>query len=252
MKNESINRGEHLAADSSALEEDLTQPQSPTSSFFSPRVVSMTDESEKQVAQSIDGNEAGPTPTDGFAPKPATDDSKASKKEKKNKGPPPGVVIKPKPKLTKAERREIQERQRAAKAGKQQPQNAPAKGGSSGGKAAEKKPQQQQQAQAIKNSQQLSSGKSNNVSNEGNETVVVQDNSLSLFSHLPQYRGNFSPGAKLSLSSIYGRTHRLLYLCILCLFRNTKSVRTRMDEHASPGRHSAWHEICLQRDLRRQ
>jgi len=44
----------------------------------------------------------------------------AAAKPKKNKGPPPDLVIpKPKPKLSKAERRALQEQQRAAKAGKQ-------------------------------------------------------------------------------------------------------------------------------------
>jgi translation initiation factor eIF-2B subunit delta len=105
--------------------------------------------------------------------KPGVDDSK---KEKKNRGPPPG--IKPKPKLSKQERREIQEKQRAEKAAKQQQQQ-----GNGGGVGKQQKPQQTKSQDGNKEVNIKESSKTVTTK------LVVQDNSLSLFSHLPQPRG---------------------------------------------------------------
>uniref|UniRef100_A0A7S4QQ98 Translation initiation factor eIF2B subunit delta n=1 Tax=Ditylum brightwellii TaxID=49249 RepID=A0A7S4QQ98_9STRA len=111
----------------------------------------------------------------------------ANKKEDKSKKPNPNIVIPPKkPKLSKAERRALQEKQRAAKAS----------GGGGGGK----KPNAAAAAAAAAEG----SGKKQEKEDKKKDSVVAQQQSgggdveeevykggsktLSLFSHLPQYR----------------------------------------------------------------
>ncbi|KAG7354799.1 translation initiation factor, aIF-2BII family protein [Nitzschia inconspicua] len=146
---------------------------------------------QQQTTESSDGG----TPT-AFSPddaKPSADAKKTSKKEMKNKAPPPGLVIKPKPTLTKAERREMQERQRAAKAASkasnQQKSDHTKKGGGDGNQADKmSKPLQRQQEHQVTKSSQASNGKEKITNSDGAEKAALADNSLSLFSHLPQYR----------------------------------------------------------------
>jgi len=119
----------------------------------------------------------------------------AVKKEKKVKTKPTNLVIPPKrPKLTKAERRALQEQQRAAKA----------KAGGGGGKG-HLQPTPKKHVQEVSHNQLSSGGNNNNnnnnESNNGdttstNKTVTSTDSNqtsgsngcLDLFSHLPQYR----------------------------------------------------------------
>lgn len=149
----------------------------------------MAEESEpKQHAQSAE--------SDGVGPPDAASDA-APKKEKKNKGPPPGLVIKPKPKLSKKERREMQEQQRAAKQQQQQQNPSAKKPGGGGGNQSDTKSLQAKptQPQATKMTSQQAAGKSGNANTATGDRIVFQDNSLSLFSHLPQYRGKSKESA---------------------------------------------------------
>jgi hypothetical protein len=174
----------------------------------------MAEESEpKQHAESAESK--------GAAPPDAASDA-VPKKEKKNKGPPPGVVIKLKPKLSKKERREIQEQQRAAK---QQQQNPSAKKtGGGGGNQSNTKSQQAKptQSQAPKLMLPQVSGKVGNANTDAGDRIVFQDNSLSLFSHLPQYRGKWNESAdSIFLLGNVASTHAALLLQLIVFPRHS-------------------------------
>ena len=112
----------------------------------------------------------------------------APKKEKK--GPPPDLKIPPKkPKLTKAERRALQEQQRAAKTanqqgGPQQQQQQEQQQESKGDGGQKENASKQQQPQ-----QPSSNSKKEEAKASDKETSLVDDKTMDLFSHLPQYRG---------------------------------------------------------------
>ena len=125
-----------------------------------------------------------------------TPNADAVSKKKKDKKPPPGLVIPPKrPKLTKAERRALQEKQRAAKAvaqggkGGKQLQATPKKHVLDAVASAEKdgssqpKSNSNNKTDAEKND--TGSSSQSNTNNAGNDC-------LDLFSHLPQYKGTWS------------------------------------------------------------
>lgn len=118
-------------------------------------------------------------------------DADAPKTKKEKKKPPPGLVIPPKrPKLTKAERRALQEKQRAAKAAAQ------------GGKGKELQPTLKKHlleaAEAAEKETEPSSkkeqtSKSDSNKNDTSSNSQSSENSgrndcLDLFSHLPQYK----------------------------------------------------------------
>lgn len=114
--------------------------------------------------------------------------AEAAPGKKKDKKPPPGLVIPPKkPKLTKAERRALQEKQRAAKAVAQ---------GGQGGKHLQPTPKkhvltvQQAAIPNKKDSNTKSKGDtSTNTSQNGSSIRGFGSECLDLFSHLPQYKG---------------------------------------------------------------
>ena len=131
---------------------------------------------------------------------------------KKDKAPPPNLVIPPKkPKLTKAERRALQEAQRAAKAGKA------GGGGEGGGSKPKPQPQgnSQGEGQPLKQQNQQPSKQDNSKSGgeagygndgesggRGGGTIRDQDSgnndkAIELFSHLPPYRGPSTTSAYL-------------------------------------------------------
>lgn len=137
-------------------------------------------------------------------------------KPKKNKGPPPDLVIpKPKPKLSKAERRALQEQQRAAKAAKQG--QAPGGGGKqqvgkpAAATAEASKDSQQQHHQASKKSGGGGTASSNKQQQPGSQQKKAAEartdastKKNTLVSHLPPYRDPdeiFDTGAVLKLSS---------------------------------------------------
>ncbi len=108
--------------------------------------------------------------------------------KKEKKVPPPNLVIPPKkPKLNKAERRALQEKQRAEKAGKQ-PDEKP-------DIVAYQPPEVK--VEAVEPSKNISAGSVKPVlkskpaiaSEEGNEEKKMDDKTIHLFSHLPQYQG---------------------------------------------------------------
>ena len=121
-------------------------------------------------------------------------DSTDAPKKKEKKKPPPGLVIPPKrPKLTKAERRALQEKQRAAKAAAQ---------GGKGNKQLQPTPKKHvlaaQATAAEAGKGQSAANKENAKKNDGIETLDNNqrnnprrgDNDcLDLFSHLPRYKG---------------------------------------------------------------
>mmetsp|Transcript_9363 Transcript_9363/g.22980 ORF Transcript_9363/g.22980 Transcript_9363/m.22980 type:complete len:507 (+) Transcript_9363:181-1701(+) len=123
----------------------------------------------------------------------AVNADETAKKKKEKKKTPPGLVIPPKrPKLTKAERRALQEKQRAAKAAAQ---------GATGGKQLQPTPKKHVLAAASaenENDKQSSSNKGKTSKSEGNKNDTSSNshgnrnedgnNSLDLFSHLPQYK----------------------------------------------------------------
>ena len=119
------------------------------------------------------------------APAPA-----AGKPKKEKKAPPEGLVIPPKkPKMTKAERRALQEAQRAAKA------DSGAGGGKGrggaksvgGAKGADNKASA---ADAKKSGDGGSGG--GGGSQENQRVDPAMDKRLPVFAHLPQYKGELS------------------------------------------------------------
>jgi len=121
-----------------------------------------------------------------------TPNADAVPKKKKDKKPPPGLVIPPKrPKLTKAERRALQEKQRAAKAATQ---------GGKGGKKLQPTPKKHvldAVAAVEKDGSSQPKGNSNNKtdakknetgSSSQSNTNNAGNDCLDLFSHLPQYK----------------------------------------------------------------
>lgn len=114
--------------------------------------------------------------------------------KKDKKAPPANLVIPPKkPKLTKAERRALQEQQRAAKAagtdGKEkggQQKGGQDKGGQQKGDQQKQQPQQQQQSS--EGGESSGKAKQNQKMNKLEETKA-DDNTMDLFSHLPNYNG---------------------------------------------------------------
>lgn len=106
--------------------------------------------------------------------------------KKKDKKPPPGLVIPPKkPKLTKAERRALQEKQRAAKAVAQ---------GGKGGKQLQPTPKkhvltvQQAAIPDKKDSNTKSKGETSSNTSQNGSSRSIENECLDLFSHLPQYK----------------------------------------------------------------
>jgi len=101
------------------------------------------------------------------------DTAAVTAKEKKPKGPPSGIVIPPKkPKLSKAERRALQEEQRAAKGGGKPAaptQKVPAAAASAAAPSSQEEKKDDAPSVATTRSKRM-------------------DKTLSLFSHLPQYR----------------------------------------------------------------
>jgi len=118
-------------------------------------------------------------------------DADAPKKKKEKKKPPLGLVIPPKrPKLTKAERRDLQEKQRAAKTAAQggkgkQLEPTPKKHILEADAASEKEKQssfnREKDSQGDINKNFISSNSQSNDNSGGNDC-------LDLFSHLPQYK----------------------------------------------------------------
>ncbi|KAL3923641.1 MAG: hypothetical protein SGILL_001539 [Bacillariaceae sp.] len=153
------------------------------------------EETKKEAAEQDEANTGKPENTDGAKEQPKAD---GKKKDKKNRGPPPG--IKPKPKLTKEQRRELQDKQRAEKAAKQAQQQ---KGGGGQGKQQQQQ-QQGHQQQSQKKPQEGGKAALSSESNDGNtKKTVVQDNSLSLFAHLPQPREMPNPYAPEGTSTLH-------------------------------------------------
>ena len=121
-------------------------------------------------------------------PSNARDDGEKQTKAGK-KAPPANLVIPPKkPKLTKAERRALQEAQRAAKAaGGGKPQKQPQK---------QQQQKQQSQPQGIKkdgeqSTQSQQQTDKNASANTQARKETTDDKTVDLFSHLPQYRGTW-------------------------------------------------------------
>jgi hypothetical protein len=141
----------------------------------------MTEETKARSASMVESGAAIASSSDLANP--------TSRKDKKKNGPPPDVLIKPKPKLSKKERRDMQEQQRAAKAAKQQQQQQnPSKIRGGTGQTEPSKPTAPQQPQVNKNSEETLKNDCSLNSNL-HPSSILQDNSLGLFSHLPQYRG---------------------------------------------------------------
>jgi hypothetical protein len=143
----------------------------------------MTEETKARSASMVESGAAIASSSDLANP--------TSRKDKKKNGPPPDVLIKPKPKLSKKERRDMQEQQRAAKAAKQQQQQQqqnPSKTRVGTGQTEPSKPTAPQQPQVNKNSEETFKNDCSLNSNL-HPSSILQDNSLGLFSHLPQYRG---------------------------------------------------------------
>lgn len=121
-------------------------------------------------------------------------DDQAPKKEKKK---PEGLVIPPKqPKLTKAERRALQEQQRAAKA--QGGGKGGGKGGGGGGKGGQQQGGKGEQQQQQKGEQQQQQGEGNkpkaskevekDTASVPTEKSKEDSKTIDLFSHLPPYQ----------------------------------------------------------------
>ena len=113
------------------------------------------------------------------APAPA-----AAKPKKEKKAPPADLVIPPKkPKMSKAERRAIQEAQRAAKADS----GAGASGGGGKGRGGAKGVGNKASAADAKKSGDGGSG--GGGSQENQRVDPAMDKRLPVFAHLPQYKG---------------------------------------------------------------
>ncbi len=154
------------------------------------------------------------------APPPAP--AKVEGKKKEKKGPPEGLVIKPKPKLTKAERRALQEQQRAAKGLSKTGERPDVKGDGGKGKKGDKDGKgkggqggDNNQGGSSSNSNSAagnSKGSSSSSSNAGPSTperrrdstgpgsqgvggsgAPIDMTALRIFSHLPP-PANFKPG----------------------------------------------------------
>lgn len=151
--------------------------------------------------------------TDDQQEKPVKEGAEIHKKEKKK---PEGLVIPPKkPKLTKAERRALQEQQRAAKA-------SAAEGGKPQQQKQEGKQQEGQQQQQTGQEQggQKQPGTPTGAATgfDANKTTSIDEanaaqskanrNTISLFSHLPPYQGMF-------LSSFILHYHCFLTTCMV-------------------------------------
>jgi len=119
-------------------------------------------------------------------------DEKASQKKEK-KAPPAGLVIPPKnPKLSKAERRKIQEEQRAAKGLKGDGTQRAAKGLKGDGTlASQKKGVDKQHADMKAAGSRTNNGNGVTSSDDKNKT-------LNFFSHLPPYKGHSTTKKELS------------------------------------------------------
>mmetsp|Transcript_16011 Transcript_16011/g.34684 ORF Transcript_16011/g.34684 Transcript_16011/m.34684 type:complete len:553 (-) Transcript_16011:71-1729(-) len=136
-------------------------------------------------------------------------DNAAVPKKKKDKKPPPGLVIPPKrPKLTKAERRALQEKQRADKAasgkGGKQLQPTPKKHVLEAGQQQQQEQQTGKKTAGTENEKQIKErGSKNDNNNAANSGRNNNNNCLDLFSHLPQYKEMPDPYASEYIETLH-------------------------------------------------